>query len=235
MSDPPEIAGIAHFCEHLLFMGTEEFPEENEYSQFLSTHSGSSNAYTSAENTNYFFDVSSDHFYEALRRFSAFFKSPLFSDSCTERELLAVDSEHKKNIQQDYWRLYQLEKDLSDKNHVWHKFGTGNLNTLKVAPESKGLEIRSVLLEFYNKNYSANIMKCVLLGKESISKLKDYAIELFSAIANKNVQVSRWDKHPLQKEHLQVCDFYLTVENDFGQIDKRCERVGVRISFSRSA
>lgn len=185
-------------------MGTEEYPEENDYSQFLSAHSGSSNAYTSAENTNYFFDVSSDHFYEALRRFSSFFKSPLFSESCTERELLAVDSEHKKNIQQDYWRLYQLEKDLSDKNHVWNKFGTGNLNTLKITPENMGLNIRNVIIEFYEKNYSANIMKCVILGKESIENLKQYATELFSAISNKNVQVAMWNHHPLQKENLQV-------------------------------
>jgi insulysin len=185
-------------------MGTEEYPVENDYSQFLSAHSGSSNAYTSADNTNYFFDVSSDHFHEALCRFSSFFKAPLFSESCTERELLAVDSEHKKNIQQDYWRLYQLEKDLSDKNHVWNKFGTGNLNTLKLIPESMGLNVRTVLLEFYEKNYSANIMKCVLLGKESIEKLKGFAVELFSTIRNKNVLIPKWDGQPLQREQLQV-------------------------------
>lgn len=189
-------------------MGTQEYPEENDYSQFLSAHSGSSNAYTSAENTNYYFDVASNHFYEALCRFSSFFKSPLFSESCTERELLAVDSEHKKNIQQDYWRLYQLEKDLTDKNHVWNKFGTGNLNTLKVVPEKMGLEIREVLLDFYEKNYSANIMKCVILGKESIETLKKYAIELFSAIADKNVQISTWNHHPLRKDQLQVKYWY---------------------------
>ena len=232
MSDPPQVAGIAHFCEHLLFMGTEEYPEENDYSEFLATHSGSSNAYTSAEHTNYYFDVSSDHFYEALQRFSSFFKSPLFSDSCKERELLAVDSEHKKNIQQDYWRLYQLEKDTSDSTHVWNKFGTGNLNTLKVMPETNGLEVRNVLLDFYDKNYSANIMKCVLLGKESVSILKEYAIQLFSAIKNKDVKVSRWNAHPLQKEHLQVYDYLLILENGSCKVDQRCERNCVGISFT---
>jgi hypothetical protein len=33
ISDPEETPGLAHFCEHLLFMGSDKYPEENEYSQ----------------------------------------------------------------------------------------------------------------------------------------------------------------------------------------------------------
>src|SRR4051794_6407092 len=40
LSDPKQVAGLAHFCEHLLFMGTETYPEENNYSKFLSFHGG---------------------------------------------------------------------------------------------------------------------------------------------------------------------------------------------------
>ena len=29
LKDPAEFDGLAHFCEHMLFLGTEEFPEEN--------------------------------------------------------------------------------------------------------------------------------------------------------------------------------------------------------------
>lgn len=31
--DPEETPGLAHFLEHLLFMGTEKYPDENEYSR----------------------------------------------------------------------------------------------------------------------------------------------------------------------------------------------------------
>ncbi len=92
LCDPDVAPGLAHFCEHLLFMGTQKYPIENEYSSFLSSHSGSSNAYTGAENTNYYFDVSADHLEGALDRFAQFFIHPLFDDSCTDRELMAVDS-----------------------------------------------------------------------------------------------------------------------------------------------
>lgn len=36
MSDPTDIPGLAHFCEHMLFLGTEKYPNENAYSTFLS-------------------------------------------------------------------------------------------------------------------------------------------------------------------------------------------------------
>lgn len=84
--------GLAHFCEHLLFMGTEKYPKENDYNQFLSEHSGFSNAFTGVEDTNYYFEVGQEHLEGALDRFAQFFISPLFSDGCTERELKAVDS-----------------------------------------------------------------------------------------------------------------------------------------------
>lgn len=29
--DPHESYGLAHFCEHMLFMGTEKYPDENSY------------------------------------------------------------------------------------------------------------------------------------------------------------------------------------------------------------
>ena len=35
LNDPPEVSGLAHFCEHMLFLGTEKYPEENHYSKFI--------------------------------------------------------------------------------------------------------------------------------------------------------------------------------------------------------
>lgn len=41
--------GLAHFLEHMLFMGSRKFPRHNEYSEFMSLNSGMDNAYTSDE------------------------------------------------------------------------------------------------------------------------------------------------------------------------------------------
>lgn len=91
-SDPKDLQGLAHFCEHLLFMGTEKYPKENDYSEYLSSHSGHSNAYTDTCDTNYYFEVGHEHLEGALDRFAQFFIAPLFLADCKDRELRAVDS-----------------------------------------------------------------------------------------------------------------------------------------------
>ncbi|KAJ3270626.1 Insulinase (Peptidase M16) [Terramyces sp. JEL0728] len=216
LSDPDDTAGLAHFCEHLLFMGTEKYPEENEYRKFLAEHGGHSNAFTSGDHTNYYFEISSDYLEGALDRFSSFFKCPLFLDSCKEREMLAVDSglrmlilEHKKNIQSDTWRGYQLLKDLSSPTHPFRKFGTGiavliegNLETLRDIPSRKGLDVRKVLLDFHEMYYSSNIMKLVILGKESIPELTELAIKMFSGIKNKKIEPPTFGVHPYTRNEL---------------------------------
>lgn len=60
-------------------MGTHKYPNENEYSEFLSKNSGMSNAYTSQEETNYFFEVANPALTDALDRFAQFFISPLMA------------------------------------------------------------------------------------------------------------------------------------------------------------
>ena len=40
------LQGLSHYLEHMLFMGSAKFPDENSYDAFLSAHAGSSNAYT---------------------------------------------------------------------------------------------------------------------------------------------------------------------------------------------
>lgn len=76
----------------MLFLGTEKYPDENEYSNYLNTNGGSSNAFTSAENTNYYFDVTCGFLEGALDRFAQFFISPLFTQDSTDREMNAIDS-----------------------------------------------------------------------------------------------------------------------------------------------
>lgn len=58
-------------------------------------------------------------------RFAQFFLTPLFTESAVDREVNAVNSEHEKNLQNDYWRLTQLEKATADPTHDFSKFNTG--------------------------------------------------------------------------------------------------------------
>lgn len=202
-SDPADLNGLAHFCEHLLFMGTEKYPKENEYSRYLSAHAGHSNAYTSSDNTNYYFEVGYEHLEGALDRFAQFFISPLFSPSCKDREIRAVDSENKKNLQDDMWRLHQLDRSLSNPDHPVSKFSTGNLHTLGTEPLSRNVDVRERLLEFYNSHYSSNLMKLCIIGRESIEELEQWSVEKFSGVRNANKPLPSYAPPPFGPDQLQ--------------------------------
>ena len=144
--DPKNREGLAHFLEHMLFLGTEKYPDVDEYGTYLKTNGGYSNAYTDGDLTNYQFQVLPDAFSGALDRFSQFFISPLFTEKYTEREVNAVNSEYQKNIMNDGWRLFRIRGQFTKKDHPEQKFNIGNLETL-------GNVDRKELIEFYNKYF----------------------------------------------------------------------------------
>lgn len=161
--DPKPLYGTAHFLEHMLFMGTSKYPEENEYAQYIQNAGGSNNAYTSMSDTNYHFDCSNEAFEGALDRFAQFFISPAFKEDSTEREMKAVDSEFKQSLNSDNYKFWQLVFQNSHEDSYLNGFNCGNMDTLK----QEG--IRSALLAFHKKYYSANIMRLVVSGKHEIA------------------------------------------------------------------
>jgi nardilysin len=56
-ADPPEVPGLAHFLEHMLFLGTRTHAGENDWEEWLAEHGGQSNGETDAEHTAFTFDV----------------------------------------------------------------------------------------------------------------------------------------------------------------------------------
>lgn len=94
-------------------------------------------------------------------------------------------------------------KDLIREDHPAHTFSTGNLHTLHEIPESKGTNIRQLMIDFYEKYYSANLMKVSIYGKEPLDVLEKWAIEKFSAVPNKDVPVIHFPSDPLRPEQLR--------------------------------
>ena len=196
LMDPKSIPGLAHFLEHMLFLGTAKYPSESEYKDYISKNSGHPNAFTSMTETVYYFECSKGGLNGALDRFSQFFISPLFSDSCTEREMQAVNSEHQKNLLSDLWKKIQIIRSSAKPSHPYNRFSTGNLETLKVE------NIREELLAFYDKYYSANIMKLVVYGVETLEVLEKWALEMFSDVKNKDISLSVIKDLPFDEENM---------------------------------
>ncbi|XP_047064855.1 insulin-degrading enzyme-like 1, peroxisomal [Lolium rigidum] len=202
--DPDGLEGLAHFLEHMLFYASEKYPIEDSYSKYIAEHGGSTNAYTTSEHTNFYFDVNNDCLDDALDRFAQFFIKPLMSPDATLREIKAVDSENQKNLLSDPWRMSQLQKHLCSNNHPYHKFSTGNWNTLEVKPKEKGLDTRLELINFYDSHYSANLMQLVVYGKESLDNIQTLVESKFCDIKNVGRKQFSFPGHPCSSKDLQI-------------------------------
>jgi insulysin len=175
LSDPPDRQGLAHYLEHMLFLGTEKYPSESEYGEYLQRNGGYNNAYTARDRTNYHLQVQPGAFEGALDRFAQFFIAPKFTPEFNEREVNAVHSEYQLNLENDGWREWALGNTLVRDGHPARNFNIGNRDTLTGTT-------REELLAFHDRYYSANRMTLALTGPASLDVLEKWARDYFGPV-----------------------------------------------------
>ncbi|XP_072275730.1 nardilysin isoform X1 [Pyxicephalus adspersus] len=187
-SDPEDLPGLAHFLEHMVFMGSEKYPDENGFDAFLKKHGGSDNASTDCERTIFQFDVQRKHFKEALDRWAQFFIAPLMVRDAIDREVQAVDSEYELARPSDSNRKEMLFGSLAKPGHPMGKFFWGNAQTLKYKPQEKNIDTHARLKEFYRTYYSAHFMTLAVQSNETLDTLEEWVREIFSKIPSNGLQ-----------------------------------------------
>lgn len=184
--EPSSIGGLAHFLEHMLFMGSQKFPEESGYNDFISANGGSNNAMTDNEKTAYFFDVAEKSFPEALDRFGQQFVAPLLNKNAIQRERESVDSEFQMAQKSDDIRLNALCKSLAISSHPVSFFDYGNSTTLKENINDD--DLYEAVLDFFKK-YIANNMFLSVQSNRDLDELQRIVVEIFSAVKSGEVPV----------------------------------------------
>ena len=175
--DPIDFPGLAHFTEHMLFLGTEKYPGPTSFDEFISSHGGSSNAFTDAERTVYYNAIDTDAFAQGLARFIEFFTRPVFNQTYIEKEVKAVDSEHDTHINDPNWRLFSILSSLSlpPNNH----YSTGDSSTLL----PKGLDaLESAVRRYFASNYCFNRLSIAIVSPLPVSDQVETVRDIFSSI-----------------------------------------------------
>uniref|UniRef100_A0A671T071 Nardilysin b (N-arginine dibasic convertase) n=1 Tax=Sinocyclocheilus anshuiensis TaxID=1608454 RepID=A0A671T071_9TELE len=183
-SDLADLPGLAHFLEHMVFMGSEKYPSENGFDAFLKKHGGSDNASTDCERTISKFDVQRKYLREALDRWAQFFSCPLMIPDAGDREVEAVDSEYQMAQPLDSYRKEMLFGSLAKAGHPMSKFFWGNAQTLKNEPKEKNINTYERLREFWRRYYSAHYMTLAVQSKETLDTLEEWVREIFIKIPN---------------------------------------------------
>jgi len=168
--DPETLPGLAHFCEHMLFLGTERYPDPMGWDEFVRSNGGYSNAYTTTERTVYNVELPQNHAADAIERFSEFFKAPLFDAKYVEKEVNAIDSEHSKNVQDPLRRTYEVMNSIGNPNSPVTRFHTGSTDTLSEAPKKLGVDPLKELKAFFKTFYCPGKMRLVTFGPTSTAE-----------------------------------------------------------------
>ena len=184
-SDPAGWPGLAHFLEHMLFLGTKKYPSADAYQAFIKNNGGSHNAFTSFSHTNYHFSIAPDHLEAALDRFSRFFIDPVFAAVHVERERSIIHSEYQARKKNEHRRLWDVQKQWLNQAHPFSGFSVGSLESLR----DRDVSAREKLITFYNQHYSANIMTLAVLGRESLDQLEQMVVERFAHIPDRDVPI----------------------------------------------
>ncbi|MBI1195817.1 MAG: hypothetical protein GC138_08230 [Gammaproteobacteria bacterium] len=185
MDDPDDRPGLAHFLEHMLFLGTKKYPDPDSYHDFISAHGGRDNAFTADEYTNFHFEVDYSALAETLDHFAQFFIAPTFDAKYVDRERHAVDSEYHLRIKDDGRRLWQVLKATSNPDHPFAHFSVGSLETLDDRPDRP---VRDDLIAFYRKHYAAQGMTLAVVGREPLAQMKKIVSDLFSQVPDHEVE-----------------------------------------------
>jgi insulysin len=208
-----EINGLAHFCEHMLFLGSHKYTKPSYFVDQVTLHNGKFNGYTDYTNSGFFFKINTDHFDQSLETFARFFIDPLMSKEFVAKEVNAVDSEFQKNIALDDKRKEMIYRELADKGSVYSRFSTGNNDTLLRYTETHGIDLRERLLEFHRKNYRPDNMKLIIYGEKEpeyyFDKVKAYFTDMQEV--NSPYENSANVKPPWEKFKTGKLVFYKTI------------------------
>jgi len=210
-NDPKDRQGLAHFLEHMLFLGTEKYPDGSEYQKFISQHGGSNNAWTATEHTCFYFDVHHQHFSSALDRFSQFFTAPLLSEEFIVKERKNIDAEFKLKLKDDIRRLYDVHKETINQAHPFSQFSVGNIDTLADRDDNS---IVNEVNNFFDQYYQASYMTLAIEGPQPLTELAQLADQMFNAIKTTATPLAKVSEPLYLAEHQGISIAICPVKND---------------------
>ncbi|UUN88311.1 pyrroloquinoline quinone biosynthesis protein PqqF [Pseudomonas extremorientalis] len=163
--------GLAHFLEHLLFLGTERFPTSEGLMAYVQRHGGQVNASTRERTTDFFFELPAATFAGGLERLADMLTHPRLAleDQLREREVLHAEFIAWSQDATAQQQVALLEGLASD--HPLRGFHAGNRDSLPVEHET----FQQALREFHTQFYQSGQMTLSLAGPQSLEALEGLA------------------------------------------------------------
>jgi secreted Zn-dependent insulinase-like peptidase len=167
-SDPDDCQGLSHLMEHMLFAGSQHYPDGNFLNTLLNSHGGFVNAWTAAESCNVHFNCPANLFEESLDVLIDMLTRPNLSIEGIAQEVDAIDAEFSMRKQDDVRRLYDVHKQTCNPKHPFSRFNVGNK---KIFNQFSKAELQRKLREHHQQHFDAKRIKtCIVLPQKMADK-----------------------------------------------------------------
>ncbi len=163
----PAWPGLAHFLEHLFFLGTARYHDEQALMPFVQRHGGQLNASTRERTTDFFFELPVESFPGALDRLCEMLAQPRLDREYQLREREVLHAEFIAWSRDPQARHQQWLTAPLSANHPLRAFHAGNRYSLPVPRQA----FQQHLLAFYQGFYHSGQMTLSLAGPQPLEEL----------------------------------------------------------------
>lgn len=165
-------SGFAHFFEHMMFRGTEQYPAEK-YLEILKKAGADQNAYTTDDYTNYHVTFTKDDLEKVIEIEADRFRNLSYSEEVFRTEALAVKGEYLKNYSNPLLKAYERIRNLAFDTHPYSHTTMGFLEDIEAMPDQ--LEYSR---KFFDRWYRPEKTSVILVGdldpEKTLELVKQY-------------------------------------------------------------
>lgn len=165
--------GFAHFFEHMMFRGTDKYPNEK-YSEVLKSTGASANANTSLDRTLYHMTGSADKLDVMFELEADRFQNLNYSIDGFKTEAGAVKGEYTKNSASPYVQLNEKISETAFKNHTYGHTTMGYWADIVDMPNQYEYS-----REFFNRFYRPEYSTIIVVGDVTQEKVNELAKKYF--------------------------------------------------------
>lgn len=165
-------SGYAHFFEHLMFRGSENYPA-GRFDEIMKKAGASSNAYTSDDRTVFHETFAREDLDAVLRLEADRFQNLKFSEEQFKTEAGAVLGEYNKNSASPPFKMYEVLRETAFKNHTYSHTTMGYLADIKDYP-NQYVYSQQFFKRFYRPENTTIIVVGDINQTDVLAKIKNY-------------------------------------------------------------
>ena len=151
-------SGYAHFFEHLMFRGSENYPPGS-FDEVMKKAGTSSNAYTSDDHTAYHETFAKEDLDAVMKLEADRFQRLKFTEEKFKTEAGAVLGEYNKNSASPTFKMYEVLRETAFKNHTYSHTTMGYVEDIKDYPNQY-----NYAFQFWNRFYRPENTTIIVVG-----------------------------------------------------------------------